>query len=235
MMRELLRKDWRVYRVAVVGGAVLAACPYAVLLSMQALYPPGGGNTRQTYADALARAALGGTVLTLLMTAVFGGMAFAAERRERSAEFVALLPVRRGPIVLSKLLVAALYLVLMAAVHACLGLVAVGLQGDAEFGPHVRAYAASSAVTVASTAVLCFGFAWMLSVYLQSPAIAATIAIGVAFVLSAVISGLFEPSERLGPRSVFDAEWMTSTVVSLAVGGLAFIVSSAHYVRRVTP
>jgi ABC-type transport system involved in multi-copper enzyme maturation permease subunit len=227
MMRELLRKDWRVYRTAVVGGAVLAACPYAVLLSNQALYPPAGGNTPETYGEAVVKAAIGGLVLTLLMAAVFGGIAFAAERRERSAEFVAMLPVRRGPVMLSKLLVAAAYLVLMAAVHACLGLAAVRLPGGSDFGPHVRSFAAASAVTVASTAVLCFGVAWMLSVYVQSPAIAATVAIGVAFVLSAVIGEWVEPQTGLGPNAVFGARWVASTVVSLAVGGLALLISSA--------
>ncbi len=81
-----------------------------------------------------------------------------------------------------------------------------------------------------SVAVLFFGVAWMLSVYLKSPAVAATAAIGAGVVLTAAAGAAGEELRRIYG---FDYEWPSILVTSFVVGALAFVVSTAHYLRRV--
>lgn len=230
MMRALLGKDWRVNRVAVAGGIAATVCPYAVVLGMQALYPPAGGNTAGTYLRALENAAEIAMLLTLVMAAVFGGMAFAAERRDRSAEFVAMLPVTRGPVVLSKLFVGVACTATLGAVNGSLLLYAIARRPEAAS----PVPAPVAAALFAAVLVLYFAVAWALSIYLRSPAVAATVAAGIAsavYFAAAVQSehaGIAQPSSR-------DAAAVTFAALCFALGLLVLIGSTAHYVRRVPP
>ena len=243
MMRKLLRKDWRVYRPAVVGAAVLAVCPYAFALLMYALYPPEPRiAATRALMDWLEEASGAGLGLTLVTAAVFGGMAFAAERREGPAAFLAMLPVTRRRIVASKLLVALPCVAVPAAVHAYVA-AGVVLRWEGETRGLPPGFILNSFLQglLACTCVfvLLFGLAWALSLNLRSPAIAATAAFGLAVILLFVTSTWAHEAVRRGEilgREVgpgFPRPVMAS--VCVAVGAIAFLVSTAHYLRRVEP
>jgi hypothetical protein len=233
-MMKLLRKDWRVFRAAVLGGAALAACPYAVVLSMQVLYPPQGGNTLRSYGVALEQSAMAGLLLSLVMAAVFGGIAFAAERRDRSAEFMALLPVRRWPAVLSKLLVAVPCVALPAAVHLCVGLVGTQWRTRADYRPFMVGHLVEGILVFTCLAVLFFGLAWMLSIYLHSPAVATSVAIGIAVFVAFVVEIWAGEYARVHSAARPNPN-VTAGAVGVVLGAVAFAASTAHYLRRVRP
>ena len=234
MMRKLLLKDWRVNRAAVVGGAALAACPYAVVFALQAMYPPGGGHTFRTVGGAVEQASSGGLLLTLITAAVFGGIAFAAERRDRSAEFIAMLPAARSSVVLSKLLVAVPCLVVPGLVHLCVGFVGTSWRVQTELPPFFAENFLSALLVFACMATLLFGVAWTLSVFIESPAIAASVAMGVGVLLYLTVAvwvseyAAERPHLRLNPN-------VWAGFAGVAVGAVAFAASTAHYLRRVRP
>jgi hypothetical protein len=209
MRLALLRKDLHLLRLPLLGGLLLALFPYLLhavprldnwwrgrALAGQVMYWGDGGTVHSgRYADretvdrefverALLPASLLGLGLVALMAAACGGIAFAAERRDRSAEFIEMLPVSRGRVVRSKLLAAGLCLLGPAALHAAV--LALGwreLAGLHEsYGRFERQFAVGAA-NCAALALMMFGVAWLLSSFFESPAVAGVVAIGVAAVM----------------------------------------------------
>lgn len=241
MMRKLLRKDWRVNRPAVLGAVVLAACPYAYMFLVRALFPPDPTIAAWQVIQGWQGAAVAGLGLTLVMGAVFGGLAFAAERRDRPAEFLAMLPVSRRRIALSKLLVVFACTAVPAGIHVA---VAVALiRRESEFRRISLEYMTESfiesLVVWACVFILLFGLAWMLSLNLKSPAIAATVAAGVGVMLLFVTSTWAHEAVRegawLGWRIPSDITEHAVAGMSLGVGAIVFLLSTVHYLRRVEP
>lgn len=241
MMGKLLKKDWRVNRPAVIGAAVLTACPYAYVLLDRALFPPHPELAAHQLMDALEAASMAGLGLTLVMAAVFGGMAFAPERRDGPAEFLAMLPVSRSRIAVSKLLVVLPCTAVPAAIHTTVAVLLLRWESEVRQMPldYLMKSLAEAAVMGAYVFVLLFGLAWMLSLNLKSPAIAATIAFSLGAILVFVTSTwaheAVERGELLGWR--VSSEFTTDAIagLSLAVGAVAFLGSTVHYLRRVDP
>jgi ABC-type transport system involved in multi-copper enzyme maturation permease subunit len=113
VMPALMRKDWRLLKPIVFAGLFFFVVPYVflaykfvvrgpwdVLGPEYADYMRAGMKVEYTQAAALIAGALWCVVLPAL-----GGVAFARERRDRSAEMLELMPVGRGLRVLSKCLV----------------------------------------------------------------------------------------------------------------------------------
>lgn len=112
-MLPLLRKDWRLFRAPLIASMVALLMAYA-----------GGWEEVSTvryatlgwrWGHAIHLGAEYGLYATAVMAAVFAGVSFAAERKERWADFLAMLPPTPGRVLLSKLLVAG----------ACLGTMAL--------------------------------------------------------------------------------------------------------------
>jgi hypothetical protein len=242
-MARLYRKDWRVYRAAVVGGAALGVGPYVVMLAIVVLFPPEPDrNPYNDLSDAIGAASAGGIGLTVITGAVFGGVAFAAERRDRAAEFLAMLPVRRGRIALSKLLVALAFTATVAAVHAAVVCVAVVMDARQRELPldFMLRQTLVGFVYAACMFVLFFGLSWMLSLYLSSPAIAATAAIGAGVILVFVTMTWAEEAARanqeaLGGQLAGHVPYIAMSALSLVLGAAAMVGSTTHYVRRTSP
>src|SRR4051794_18081308 len=107
MMLALLRKEWRLSRLPGGGGSVLMLAFYAIALSKLLFDNHPGTHTFDAYLGVLGAGAVYGMMLVAFMASVFGGVAFSVERRDRTAEFVAMLPVSRVAIAVSKLLTSA--------------------------------------------------------------------------------------------------------------------------------
>src|SRR5690349_9300295 len=108
MIGTLLSKDWRVNRVATIGGVVMVASAYGLIWAVSVLQsnPPRVVSFPQSCIAIAAIAGRLGLILTAVIAAIHGAAAFTLERRERSADFVSMLPIGRGEIVLSKILTA---------------------------------------------------------------------------------------------------------------------------------
>jgi ABC-type transport system involved in multi-copper enzyme maturation permease subunit len=243
MMLALLRKEWRLNRAVLIGCLVTAVMPYVVTVANLWINPPRYSTYDPRHLiQAIQFAAYACLVITVILAAAFGGLTFAGERRERTAEFLGMLPVSREAIIASKLIVPLACLVVLVTVHllvlvACIAWadrIAVRLQGADEG----VLFAAASAV---SFGVAMFGIAWALSVFLRSPAIAAAVALGVGV---GMFFGMMEWADRAQqflrdrffPRAgADDVAMVVVGLTALAIGVAAIVASSLHYRRRVEP
>jgi ABC-type transport system involved in multi-copper enzyme maturation permease subunit len=236
----LIRKDWRLNRVVVVAAVVLSVLPYVLPLANLQFNPPRYQVPGlREYLDTVQFSANACLVLSVVLAAAFGGLAFAAERRERTAEFLAMVPVSRGAVVLSKLVVAAVCLAALIAVHL---VVIAGTYRLAEIaGIRLRGPTVAEAGGMAAAfAVALLGFAWALSVFLHSPAIAASIAIALGIGLlfggmawAETFSDYLE--RRYGGRLPEDTLLTILSSFAAGFGLLMLFASSVYYLRRVEP
>lgn len=226
MIATLLKKGWRVFRAPIIGSLVTTGILYATAAIIA--FAENDLSSDALYHTAVQTASLG-LIVTAVLAAAFGGMAFAAERRDRSADFLAMLPIARGRIILSKVLV----------VFACLlclwlfnvGILAVWLLIRIQYLPFATseipdlAWNASFSV---ATAVMLFGMAWLLSTFLSSPALSASISCAVP------VLGFFvwELASRGYDEHIFFRVWI---VCSLLLGIVCFLVGTIYYCRRVEP
>jgi ABC-type transport system involved in multi-copper enzyme maturation permease subunit len=240
MMFALLRKEWRLNRAVVIGCLVTAVMPYAISVGNVWINPGRYSNVEpRSYLEAVELAAWACLVITVIFAAAFGGLTFAGERRERTAEFMAMLPVSRGAIIVSKLVVPLACLIGLLGVHL-LVLTLCGVWAD-RIGIDGRDNLLLGMILVKGYAAAFFAIAWSLSVFLRSAAIAAAIAIGVGVGL---FFGLLEWGERVN-GFLLERNYVRSNDETVAIAvicatavliaGVVIIISSLHYRRRVEP
>lgn len=119
-MKALLWKDWKLAQPVLIAAATLYCVPTAAYFIMLVLL---GGTLPVTYPERLmggATLVTMGQTMALLAVPAFGAVMFAKERRERTVEFTACLPVNRRRVVLSKAIIASGLLLLMWCVTALL-------------------------------------------------------------------------------------------------------------------
>lgn len=225
MMIQLLKKDWRVYRVAILGNLVFILGIYAIAICAYLMEPGKGPSDR--ISDPLNSAAAGSIVITGMLAATFGASAFTIERRERSAAFLAALPVHRRKIIASKLIVP------FAAIFSFIGLnVLVILFANWDTG--LLQTGDGSAIGGAFAWVLfSFGVAWMLSTFMESAPLAFGITIGIiggAFVFVTMYLHLFGKFEMSTQTINEIAAWL-----ACMIGLISLLGGSIYYLRRIEP
>ena len=226
-MRALLWKDYRVNRGVLVMGVALLLGPYVAVAAGTAYeYWPVVPPAAQC-AALLVVASVFSLGLSQLTLVTLAGNAIAAERADRSAEFLAYLPPSRLRILASKALLA----LLAAAVIWAVNLIVADIVAPAVGTPRgnlVDGLADRS--ILAASSVMLFGAAWLGSAFLTSPAIATSLGLGatlaVPFLVAATFALLGWPREDL-------QHWYELTC--LVLGGLCFACGSAYYLRRVEP
>jgi hypothetical protein len=220
----LLKKDWGLNCVPIYGGLVLVASPYlvAALAAMTARGPLRGREVSQSFMVAAVMA----DVLTILLAAVFGAAAFALERRERSADFLAMMPVSRMCVVASKLVLASVVL-------AALWLSNCAIYSIACHYGHFPPSSVNVIGDMLIASILLFtlfGVAWLFSSFLSSPPIAAFISIGVG------CAAFFWPELLPNSNSVPEGDNDTLLfLVFIIFGLLGVVIGTFHYLRRVEP
>jgi ABC-type transport system involved in multi-copper enzyme maturation permease subunit len=172
-MNALLRKDWRLYRPTVLGCLVVLAGVYLIgVLPLVQEDPKAGPYSKPRQ---VVNVALLATGVTAVFAGVFGASAFAVERRDRTAEFLVMLPISRTRILASKAAVAAVFLLAVWAVHLSVALAAVHTLGAG--AKHTTEYAYAFAALAGAT-VMMFSLAWLSSAFLSGPAIPFGLALG---------------------------------------------------------
>lgn len=221
-MRALIRKDWRVYRPAIVGAVVVTIGVYAIGVSPIVCHSGVAAAERVTrflYVALLAAATTG------VFAAALGASSFAVERRDGAAEFLAMLPVSRTRILLSKALVALTFVSLAFGAHVIIVLFALrylGWQNAAEYF-----YALAG---IGTGTLMLFSVAWLFSAFLSGAAIPFGISVAVTVASAAILSQVMTAAGQEG--YAFIHVWLVlSSALALACG----IGGSSLYARRVSP
>jgi ABC-type transport system involved in multi-copper enzyme maturation permease subunit len=223
-MIVLLKKDWGLNRVPIYGGLVLVASPY-LLVALFATIAKGPDRYRAV-SDSVTLAVVLADILTILIAAVFGGAAFAQERRERSTDFLAMMPVSRARVLISKLVVATLVLAALWGTNCAIYAIA---DHYGQFPPS-NVSLPYTLLVPATLLLTFFGVAWLFSSFLNSPAVAACISIGIGCM------AVFWP--ELLPTTLRDKIDISDPLmfsIFITVGMVGLVAGSFHYLRRVEP
>jgi ABC-type transport system involved in multi-copper enzyme maturation permease subunit len=240
-MKWLVWKDYRVNRPVFITALVLLIVPH-VLAAILVWY---GGGLREHRAHlhlgppgviplSLAQqcfmmSSVCSLALLQLVFALLGGNSIAGERIDRSAEFLAYLPVSRGRILASKLLVALAAVPLVwlpnLAVLTIVGAFNEPVPVDAT-GP------LGGLISLAVIGLTFFCVAWFLSCVLESPTFSACAGL-IAPLLVAMGMGWATHLLRLtfGENAILFWYWG----LCLAISASGFWAGTFHYLRRVEP
>jgi hypothetical protein len=237
MMNWLVWKDYKENRVAVYSALFFMVVPHFVVLGIICRevwlgLPPRGPHD---WAEYFGAAALCGFMFAQLSIAIIGGNAFAGERTDRSAEFLFSLPISRGKIVLSKLLVSlALFLAIWlttAVLLACLIL----YRGEWEL-PNLRdlTEVLSKVVYAAIVSTTLFCVAWCLSSFQRSSMLAA---LGGLITPWLVMMGIMLIGYMVGANlDGADTRAMVPfNAICLTIALPCFALGTWYYLQRVEP
>jgi ABC-type transport system involved in multi-copper enzyme maturation permease subunit len=230
-MRALLWKDIRLSRPALTFGFVLFLLPYLAVLALGLSSHLRGGPSWWRYDPALMAGFIS-LVLSLLTLTILSGNSLAAEREDRSAEFLACLPPSRCMVLKSKAALIGLVCLPVFGLNliTILGIAPRLTGAPAEYIPGVNDNPAVEFLYVTIAAILLVGVAWFCSAWVKraSTAIAAAL-LALPALAGVVLTALrvFDiPLSWLGPVFRFSA-------VSLGVAGMA--IGTVIFVRRFDP
>jgi ABC-type transport system involved in multi-copper enzyme maturation permease subunit len=237
-MRALLWKDFHVNRlVLAVGLGVLLAPHLSWPLIVLGTYWRYNARDLMTWAAAidmwsadLVVVALWSLILSGLTAALLGGNAVAGERADRSAEFLASLPVSRRQIIVSKAVLALSAVALIWAVN----LLVIATQPFPSPGGKSLRDILDGVAICACVTCSAFGVAWFFSVWLTSPALAACAGLLAPLVLFMIFALLAEWGlGRFGYGDNFAVP--AYSLVCALVGIAGFVAGTITYLRRVEP
>ncbi|MGI9427834.1 MAG: hypothetical protein ACR2NM_04205 [Bythopirellula sp.] len=226
-MNWLLWREYRLNRLILAAGAVLLLLPYVVALvavgALVVMEEPIEGILE----GALAWSLLSSWIAVLLMAS----NAIAGERTDRSAEFLAYLPLPRKQLLAAKLLLSLIAVATMLGFHTLASIIC--------FGPAetVRNVDPRLLTTLISILLLTYGASWLMSSLQSSVVVAAVsgfvttvlVLFCVAYFVGARIEETTEPVDVdeyvLKPMIM----WMIASSLSVAV--VCFAIGTWKYLR----
>ena len=228
-MKSLLWKDYRINRLLLIFGFVVCAGPYIVAIARNLLLEWRGGEA--WWAPEFWVFVYGiSLVLSLFTFAMLGGNAVAAERADRSAEFLGYLPVSRGAVLASKSIIALGPTLLIWAVNlAALFIVAPSITHVPAADIVAKSDGRESLGLFAGLTVLLLGSGWFWSTVLNSHGLATGMSF---FTLAAVGMGFIGLEFGCGLENFLE-NWFVTTSLMVGIGG--YVVGCAYYLRRLEP
>lgn len=230
-MRALIWKEFRLCWPILLVGLALLALPYVLLWSFGEL-----DKAPAYVAKTCSSAAVASLVFQVLTLALLGGNAIAGERNDRSAEFLAYLPVSRAKNLVSKLVWPVVAVVLAIGVTAAMVSVAVVLGGFT-FDDFLNTSAKENGtfLAIAIVGCLCFSVAWLGSAWLRSPTFAVAggllAPVIVNFATALIVKVVPPPQVRYPDQFV----WIILAIVVPSIACICFFAGCYHYLRRVEP
>ena len=222
MIKTLLWKDLRVQRVAILAATCVIVAPY-VYAAYEYL---GNGSpisrTASEFRASLDEAGRITLIASLLVVAMLAGAAFAAERSDRSHEFLVTLPPTRLAILVSKILV-------VAAATAALWLlnpyVFMRIATVLDAGPTSPLESADQMLgTVSAMALSVLGTGWLGSILVSNPASSLLIGLLSPFFSLLAAFGISDPARDGNAfRVTFVCACLISGVSSLVGGAVCFL------------
>jgi ABC-type transport system involved in multi-copper enzyme maturation permease subunit len=232
MITMLLRKDLRVYRDVILANIILIAAIYSI--AAIAVFSDQHQTNPKDWLEGIIGSAVGSIAITCLLAGAYGGVAFAQERRERSAHFLAMLPVARRPIVLSKCVVSIFSQVAFIAANVLVLFIAATyltvVYGER---PDLKGLAPTAILDLCITAML-FGSGWLLSAMLESSSIATSISIGGTIILNVLIALIVQRRMAINGSSE-NFSILACSLTSLPIGVACFVYGTVYYLKRVEP
>ena len=230
MLRALLWKDLRVNRLPLLIGAVLLVVPYIIVSVAVVNMPLWEEATRaSSWAVLLATGCHFSVMCSQASLAMLSGHVIAAERGDRSAEFIAYLPPTRVQILLSKALVIGGALFVVWGMNLSLHWISDLLAGDLNASTLTSHMASLS--QLAAIGILAVGAGWCASSMLESSGPA----VSFALVAPIVLFGFLQLTRYLGnwPDELSFSDVYFAGCWPVGIG--LFIVGIAYYVQRVEP
>lgn len=228
MLKALLWKDYRVNVFVLALGFILLVGPPLTGAVASLIYRWRFGVLMWSWSDMLVFTIPFSLCFNLLTMATLGGAAFAAERADRSAEFLAYLPPSRRMIVASKAILA---------VGAALTIWLIDLTLVYVVAPQLG-HISEELVTmrddmlanVAPAALLLLAGAWFGSTFLPTATLATFF--GILFPI-ALLGTLGTTGWLMAPRP-FDVGFWYRTL-AWPMGAAVFVIGTAYYLRRTAP
>jgi hypothetical protein len=232
-MTWLVWKDFRLNRLIFIVAAVLLVLPFVIPVVVTWYqtgypFPRNAINLRNN----LAGSCFWSLGLLQLTMALAGGNAIACERMDRSAEFLAYLPVSRGRILASKLLVA-------------LGLVAMvwlpNLVMIVSIAGHPAVLVDTRFLTMfglmATTGLTLFCVAWFFSAILQSPTFSVCLGLLPPIIVGMCVVTSMATQLHGSDRTAQTLGWYRNLYLGtcLSLAAVCFVGGTFCYLRRVEP
>ncbi len=228
-MKSLLWKDYRLNRLLLIFGFVVCVGPWIIAIARNLLIEWRGGEA--WWAPGFWVNVYGISIwLSLFTFAMLGGNAIAAERADRSAEFLGYLPVSRGAVAASKSIMALGPTLLIWAVNlTALFIVAPSITHVPAADIVAMSDGRESLGVFAGLTVLLFGSGWFWSTILSSHGLAT----GMSLVtLAAVVLGFIGLMVGFGLENIIE-KWFVS--VCVVVGIVGYVAGCAYYLHRLEP
>jgi ABC-type transport system involved in multi-copper enzyme maturation permease subunit len=228
-MKSLLWKDYRINRLLLIFGFVVCVGPWIIAIARNLLIEWRGGEA--WWAPEFWVFVYGiSLVLSLFTIAMLGGNAVAAERADRSAEFLGNLPVSRGTVLASKSIIALGPTFLIWAVNlAALFIVAPSITHVSAADIVAKSDGRESLGLFAGLTVLLLGSGWFWSTVLNSHGLATGMSF---FTLAAVGMGFIGLEFGCGLENFLE-NWFVTTSLMVGIGG--YVAGCAYYIRRLEP
>jgi len=229
-MKSLLWKDYRLNRLLLIFGFAVCVAPWLVSIARNhQLIMRGEGVWwgPEPWVTTLGFS----LAFSLITFAMLGGNAIAAERSDRSAEFLAYLPVSRWTILASKSLIAftpaaAIWLVNLAFLFWVAPRLGDGVSAaEMARSSEVREYL----IILGAMSFLLLGAGWFWSAVLTSHGLAT----GMSFVVLAAVNGGLIAFEFGCGFENFLENWFVSVCAVTGIGG--YLAGCAYYLRRLEP
>lgn len=235
-MKWLLWKEYRLHRLILCVSAGLIVLPYAV----PAVRPPHDYLAEVWSYAAWSYAAFIGIILSVLPMALLGGNAFATERADGSAEFLAYQPIDRRSIVISKLVFPLVTALVSWSVPMGVLTIARARHADLETLSTNQFLSIHQFYMFIAIGFCAFSAAWLVSSLQNSPTFAIGAGMAAPIVIMFLIAGscwllwLITRSNSL--FGLFDSHVeLIWAAINLIAGTLFLAAGTRHYLRRVEP
>ncbi len=240
VLMALLAKDWRVVKPVVILGFLFMLAPTVIQTGVNAWRTVASSDSLSVTArydemrEWFLAAVMIGFLVWCAICPALGGVMFARERRDRSAELLELLPITRGMRLLSKVIVTVSALVVAVVVTTQLWHLGASMwSSPSGYDPRdlwelMRPLIGFMIVMV--------GLSWLLSSILRSEILATAVTFG-AVCLTAMLMGMLP-----GPANTqnwydwinnwFPVHGLALAVLLATIGLLAFIAGCIITIRR---
>ena len=232
-MKWLIWREYRLNRPILITGAVLLLLPYLVIL-IALCWPNAPAMGARHVARAFAGAAIYNIVLSQLTVLVLGGNAIAGERADRSAEFIAYLPLPRTRRLSSKLILAFSAAALIWGINLLVLWILVSAAPQFRSGPNLPPDIPLMLSYVAITGLVFYGVSWLISSFQSSP----TFAVGGGLITPIlVLMGLHAAAWAMDLDAPSIARFAENgyAIICPMLALVGFSIGTWYYLTRIEP
>ncbi len=227
MLMQLIRKDLRICRLPILVGVTMAIGAFALSSMMYGFADLWQGGSMEAWALMMETGSSLSLMTSVMALTMLSGTIIAAERADRSSEFLAYLPPSRAQVLLSKAIVLGSSSVLALCVGGGGVVLADWLSGEnsANAGFHLPL------LDLVPFALISIGVGWCASARFENTGPS----VGLGFAAPLVIVAAVHLIQHF--FGIPDDESLGTTIATCCtVTGLAcLVVGSVYFIRRVEP